>query len=254
MRLLRDFCREDIDFYYCSVVADNKDAQAMFEKSRRIMSMSPMADYKTYILSPKVRVRAPKHSLTFRQATEADRERLIDFLNTEGKKKDLFPVIRSLDGFDNLHIGDFYLLLEGERIAATAALWNQTAYKQYVVKKYRGLMKLARAANPILSALRYIRLPKENEPLEFPMLSFLISRNDSEEYYRILLYEIRKEIAKSYGMFVIGLPKNHFAAPLLDRLPSISFETKLYEIKLPWSKASPKTPDPKNLYPECGLL
>ena len=254
VRLLRDFCREDIDFYYCSVVADNKDAQAMFEKSRRIMSMSPMANYKTYILSPKVRVRAPKHSLTFRQATEADRERLIDFLNTEGKKKDLFPVIRSLDGFDNLHIGDFYLLLEGERIAATAALWNQTAYKQYVVKKYRGLMKLARAANPILSVLRYIRLPKENEPLEFPMLSFLSSRNDSEEYYRILLHEIRKEIAKSYGMFVIGLPKNHFAAPLLDRLPSISFETKLYEIKLPWSKAPPQTPDPKNLYPECGLL
>ena len=254
VRLLRDFCREDIDLYYCSVVADNAEAQAMFEKSRRIISMNPFAEYKTYILSPKVKVKEPQHSLTFRQAAEADRDRLIAFLNIEGRKKDLFPVIRSLDAFADLSIEDFYLLLEGERIVATAALWNQTAYKQYVVKKYRGLMKLARLANPLLSALRYIQLPKENQSLDFPMLSFFISQNDNEEYYRIMLSEIKHEIARSYGMFVIGLPRAHFAAPMLDQLPSISFETKLYEIKLPWSAHSDTAPDLRNIQPECGLL
>lgn len=254
VRLLRDFCREDIDFYYCSVVADNAEARGMFEKSRRIISMTPMTAYKTYILNPKVRVKAPRHSYTFRRATETDRAGLLDFLNTEGKKRDMFPVVRSIEQFYGLRVEDFCLLTDGDRILAAAALWNQTAYKQYVVKKYRGIMKAARMANPLLSALGYIRLPREDRSLDFPMLSFFISENDSEDYYRILLREIKSEIAKTYGMFVIGLPQNHFAAPLLDALPSVSFETKLYEIKFPWSEQAYKSPDPQKLFFECGLL
>ena len=253
-RFLRDLRRDDIDYYFCSVVADNTDAQRMFEKSRRLIEMKPISDYKTYILNPKVRIKAPKHSLSFRQATDRDRARLIAFLNTEGKKKDLFPVIKTLDAFYNLSIEDFYLLLDGDRIVATAALWNQTEYKQYVVKKYRGMMRLARMANPILSALRYCKLPKENEPLNFPMLSFFLSQNDNEDYYRILLGEIKKEIAKSYGMLVIGLPKGHFAAPMLDRIPSIGFETKLYEIRFPWSGQAYRTVKSQKAFFECGLL
>lgn len=254
VRFIRDLSREDVDFYYCSVLADNVQAQRMFEKSKRMISMRPLAAYTTYILSPKVKIKAPKHSLLFRQAAENDRTKLIDFLNTEGKKKDMFPVIKTLDAFYNLSVRNFYLLMDGDRIVATAALWDQTAYKQYVVKKYRGLMRLARICNPFLSALGYIRLPKENVPLDFPMLSFFISQNDNEDYYRILFHEIKGEIAKSYGMFVIGLPKEHFAAPMFHKLPCISFETKLYEIRFPWSGQAHKTPDPQKTFLECGLL
>ena len=253
-RLIRDLQRDDIDFYFCSVVADNVDAQRMFEKSRRLISMQQISGYKTYILSPKVRIKAPRHALTFRQATENDRTKLMEFLHTEGRKKDMFPVIRKLEAFDRLSINDFYLLLDRERIVAAAALWNQTGYKQYVVKQYRGMMRLARMANPMLSWLRYIQLPKENEPLEFPMLSFFLCRDDDEAYYRIFLKEIKREIASSYGMFVIGLPKGHVAAPLLDELPSVHFETKLYRISFPWSDQAYKKADPQNVYPECGLL
>ena len=253
-RFLRDLRRDDIDFYFCSVVADNAHAQRMFEKSRRLIEMKPMTGYKTYILSPKVRIKAPKHALIFRQATDRDKTRLLDFLNSEGKKKDLFPVIKTLDAFYNLSIEDFYLLLDGDRIVATAALWKQTEYKQYIVKQYRGLMRLARMANPILSACRYIKLPKENEPLDFPMLSFFLSQNDNEKYYRVMLSEIKKEIARTYGMFVIGLPRGHFAVPMFDKLPSISFETKLYEIHFPWSGQTYNPPNSQKAFFECGLL
>jgi hypothetical protein len=236
------------------VIADNVDVQGTFEKSRRIFSAKQISGYKTYILNPKLKINSPKHGLTFRRANKNDEKILIDFLNSEGKKKDMFPVIKSLDGFYNLRTEDFYLLINGESIVATAALWNQGEYKQYVVKRYRGMMRLARAANPILSALRYIKLPRENDPLDFPMLSFFISKNDNEEYYRIMLNEIKKEISNSYDMFVIGLPKEHFAVPMFDKLPNISFETKLYEIRFPWSKQSYATPDSQNVFFECGLL
>ena len=245
---------DDVDFYYCSVVADNTEAQKMFSKNSRALSMRPFAEYKTYIFSPKVRIKAPKHGLSFRQATEADLPSLLEFLNAEGRKKDLFPVIGSLDQFYGLMVENFYLLLEGNQIVATGALWDQTGYKQYIVKKYHGLMSLARIANPLLSALGYIRLPKEEHPLDLAMLSFFLSKDDNEELYRIFLKEIRREIARSHEIFVLGLPKNHFAAPMLDKLPNISFETKLYEVTFPWSVQAYQEVDPGGMLPECGLL
>ena len=251
---IRGLRRDGVDFYFCSVVAENTDARAMFEKSRRLLSMKPMAGYKTYIFSPKIKIRAPKHTFSFRRATEDDKDQLIRFLNQEGAKKDMFPVIRSFDGFYNLGVEDFYLLLDGGNVLAAGALWNQTEYKQYVVKRYGKLMKLARVLNPLMSAFGYIKLPKENEPLDFPMLSFLLCKNDDTDSYRIFLDEIRREIAKKYGIFVIGLPREHFAAPILDKLPSISFETELYGIEFPWSKQAYKTPDTKKSFFECGLL
>lgn len=253
-RFIRDLWRDDIDFYYCSVVSDNADAQNMFAKSTRLIAMKPFAEYKTHILGTRVKIKTPAHSLIFRRATEQDKPRLLAFLQREGTKKDLFPAVRSIGQFHGLHCGDFYLLENGQDIVATAALWDQTDYKQYVVKKYRKGMKLARAVNPLLSALRYIKLPRENEPLRFPMLSFFVSRDDDEGNYRILLREIAKEIAKNYGMFAVGLPKTHPAAPLLDKLPSIGFETKLYEITFPWSDRPAKTVDPQNMHLECALL
>ena len=253
-RFIRDLQRDDIDFYFCSVVAENTDARRMFEKSRRLLEMKQTVGYKTYILSPKVKVKAKKHSFTFRRATENDRDRLIDFLNSEGKKKDMFPVIKSFDEFHNLGVEDFYLLLDGESIVATAALWNQTEYKQYVVKRYGRIIKLARIFNPFLSAFRYIKLPKENEPLDFPMLAFFLCKNDNTDNYLIFLNEIKREISKKYGMFVFGLSDGHYARPFADKLPSISFETKLYEIKFPWSEQTYKTPNPEKSFFECGLL
>ncbi len=253
-RFIRDLQDDDIDFYYCSVVAENTDARRMFEKSRRLLSMKPISGYKTYIINPKVKIKAQKHALTFRRAIEEDIEKLIDFLNTEGKKKDMFPVVKTLDEFYNLRVQDFYLLLDGESIVATAALWNQTEYKQYVVKRYGRLMKLAHVFNPLLSAFRYIRLPQENEPLDFPMLAFFLCKNDNVDNYRIFLSEIKREISKDYGMFVIGLPDSHFAKPIMDKLPSISFKTEIYEIKFPWSEQKYKIPNPKRSFFECGLL
>ncbi len=253
-RFIRELWRDDIDCYYCSVVSDNKDAQKMFKKSRRIVSMKPITEYTTFILNTKIKVRSTIHDLTFRQATENDLEPLIEFLNKQGRKNDLFPVITSLEQFHNLTHENFYILSKDNQIVATAALWNQTGYKQYIVKKYRRIMKLARIANPILSLLGYIKLPKENVTLDFPMLSFFVSENDNPEYYRIFLNEVKSEISKKYKMFVIGLPKNHFAWQIFNSLPSIHFDTTIYEIAFPCGKQGYKKVNADNIYPECALL
>ncbi len=254
MGFIRSLQRDDIDFYYCSVISDNITAQKIFGKNGKAISMKPITEYRTYILNPKIKIKSPKHDFTFTNATEDDKTELLDFLNREGKKRDLFPVINSLEQFCGLTYNDFYLLKKSDKIVAAAALWNQTEYKQYIVKRYSLIMKIARIINPLLSFFKYIKLPKENSPLDFPMLSFFVCQNNDINLYRIFLNEIKNEIAKEYSMFIFGIPKNNFAAPLFNKLPSIHFDTKIYEIKFPWSKQCYKQIDTNNFHPECALL
>ena len=113
-------------------------------------------------------------------------------------------------------------------------------------------MKCARFFNPILSLLGYMKLPKENESLDFPMLSFFLSRNDDENYYKIFLNHIQSVIAQKYDIYVIGIPKNHFAVGIYDSLRNVHFDTKLYEVRFLSGKVKEINQD--RLYPECGLL
>ena len=218
------------------------------------MTSQYLTSVKTYIISPKVRIRAPKHSLVFRQARSEDLAKVLAFVNGEGRKKDLFPVIDSPDQFFNLHTEDFYILLDGDEIVSCAALWDVTGYKQFIVKKYGGLMRAARIANPLLSALGYVKLPRENVPLAFPVLSFFVTKEDSEEFFYIFLNEIRKEISKRYDMYVLDLPEGHFAGNVLDRKPHVSFLRLIYQLQFPWSGQEYKKVDPQKLRTESSLL
>ena len=253
-KLVRDFQRDDIDFYYFGVMSDNSSAKDMFEKKMSMLSINKVMTFRTYILNPNVRIKAHKHSYTFRQATKDDLPALLDYLNKEGSKKDLFPVIKSPDSFHNLHTEDFYMLMNGSEILSCAALWNSTDYKQYVVKKYSILAKIARIANPLVSALGYVKLPKENVPLDFPTLSFFVTKDENPDNYFIMLNEIRKEIHKQYEIYAFDLPDGHFANEALAKVPKICFRTTMYSILFPWSGQKYRMPDPDNISVERGLL
>lgn len=251
---IRNLVREDIDCYFCSIISDNTAAQKLFEKKRRrTLNMEFLQQYTTYMLAPYFHFKV-RGSYTFRRARPEDEGQIIEFLNSQGRKKDFFPVFESLEQFSDLHAEDFYILEENGGIAAVGALWNQGAYRQYIVKKYRGAMVLARFCNPILKLLGYIQLPKENEPLDFPMLSFFVSRDDSEEYGKAFLNHIVPEIRKNYGMFVIGTTATGFANNILKGLRSLHFDSRIYAIDFIYGGGKSQKIDKENLFLECGLL
>lgn len=246
--------RPDIDFYYCAVLANNRDVMEKFEKKRNIFSFRPVASYTSYILNPSIRTREEANPYAFRQAAAGDAAAIVDFLNTEGGKKDLFPYVRSLEDYYGLHVEDFYLLEDGLGIKACGAIWNNTSYKQFTVKKYRGIMKPARLLNPLLSLIGYAQLPRENEPLDLPILAFFLSRDDSEDGYRVLFHRIKNEIRKRYSMFLVGLPAQHVIASVLKGLPKVTLESVIYELR--FSDRSDEAPviDRERIYTESALL
>jgi len=251
---LRTFIRPDIDLYYCAVISNNKDAMSKFEKIRGFMSVKCITAYDTYFVNPKVKTKEIKNSFTFRQASVKDTAAILDFLNTEGRKKDLFPVIRSLDGFYNLHIEVFYILEDDHEIKACGALWNTTSYKQLTITKLKGIMKLSRLFNPVLSLLSFPTLKKENEPYDYPILSFYLSRDENKDYYEIFFHRIKEEVKKNYHVFAVGLTGNHPIASVVKKLPKISGESTIYEIGFLGRKEDHVPFDTEHIATEFALL
>lgn len=254
LSFFKTFKRPDIDFYYCAVVSNNRDAMEKFEKKRSFMSVRRITTYDTYFVNPKVKTKEIKNDFTFRQASAKDAAAVFDFLNTEGRKKDLFPVIKSLDDFYNLHIEDFYILEDDHELKACAALWNTTSYKQLTITKYKGIMKLVRLFNPLLSLLAFPTLNKENEPYDYPILSFFLSKDDNKDYYDILFHRIKKEIKKNYRLFAVGLTRNHPVASILKNLPKITGESTIYEVKFSDQKGEDISFDTEHIATEFALL
>ena len=251
---VRTLRKEGVDAYYCSVFSDNDPVIRSFDRLRYGLSPHQVLDYHTFMINPKVRIKCPRLDLSFHKACEADRDELLAFLNEEGQKHDMFPVFRSIDQFCGLQTDDFFFLKKGREIVAAAAVWDQSSYKQYFVNNYSGWFRIARMFNPLLSALGFIRIPPPGTLLDFPILSFLLVRDDREDHCRFLLHHIFREISARYRMFAAGMPKSSFAYPIFKKIPSIRFSTVIYELMFPQSDKSRMLSDLKNPDFELGLM
>ena len=89
-------------------------------------------------------------------------------------------------------------MLKDKEIVAFTALWNQTNYKQYIVKKYHFPLNILKGLSFITSRIGYIDFPNENETFPFHHLSFLLVKDNDINLYKTFIYKIcKKEKDKS---------------------------------------------------------
>jgi hypothetical protein len=107
-----------------------------------------------------------------------------EFLERHGPRRNFFPVY---DGTPS----DFTCVLRDGQLAAVAALWDQSAFKQTIVDGYDGL---TRAARPLYNAaamlLRRPTLPKPGTMLRFAYASFFCVADDDAEAARELIVRL----------------------------------------------------------------
>jgi len=192
-----------------------------------------------------------EHGLTFRRATLDDSERLLHFYNEAGMGYSYFPVFSSMDDFSGLSVSDFFILENGDTIIAAGALWNQKAYKQYIVLEYAGVYRIATACNPLLRALHYPPLPGKNEAAHFAYVSFLISRENDSTIERLLLGEI-SATAHNYDFLTIGAANGTALGHYLNSIKSIKIGSRLCVVDHDKSGVIENTETPVRF--ECALL
>jgi len=249
----KDISKRDCDLFYCSFLALNKHALEVFQKKREVMpELVPITKYFTYIINPKIiKFRKINSEFCFRKMEDKDKKKVVEFLNIEGCKYNFFPKVSNIEKeFPDLKINDCYILEKDDEIISFGGLWNQKEYKQYIVKKYGGFVKILSKIGAITECIGYIPMPKENEVLNFPTLSLFIAKDDNLEYYEYFLRCIAKEIAKKYKMFVIGISENNKKNEIYKKLKSLKFDSLLFLVDF----KGRNTKLEEDIHIECGLL
>jgi len=241
------YTRSSAKHFFISILDDNKSAFDLFAKRELI---HPICDYTTYLLHPAA-IKSIRHNLTFRRATTGDADELLRFYNEIGSGYSFFPVFSAMSDFAGLTISDFFILESEGSIVAAGALWNQQAYKQYIVLGYNTIYRLAALCNPILRALHYPPLPKVNEAAHFAHISFLLGPENDPALERILLGEIAA-VASNYNFLAIGAVKGAALGQYLDTLRSLRLGSKLCIID--YDKSSTALNIKMPLRFECALL
>ena len=238
--------------FYCSILTDNKHAKDVLLKKRNGWPVfHEISNYYTNIFVPKAVLKNKWNNEKYeiQKLQKKNLKNIYNFLRTEGKKYNFFPVINDLENFADLYINNCYVLKNNNEILGFTALWNQENYKQFVVKKYGFPINILSKFNFITRKIGYIDFPKIDESFSFNYLSFFIVKNNNLDLYKILLYKICKELNGKIDSLVIGTTNDIFQNSIYNNIKKISFCSTIYYLYYGKKRIIKNEP-----YIECALL
>lgn len=248
-------------YFITTILEENEYAIKLLEKKRSFMPLYEFYQrYEVFTMTTRSKWTKSKNTkMTLRRAEASDVHLLIDFLNREGSKNQMFPVLDEMDIRNSIVPGlsaeSFYILYDvnGE-IAACALAWDQKDYKQYIVKGYGGILKALYPVSFLFNIFGYPSLPPVDSVLKFFTLSFWAVRDNSPEIFSILLGAIAKQ-KKEYPFFIAGICEGHPLKQVLDNIPHISYSSRIYLVD--WGRLGGNIEKfDRNFLPylECGML
>ena len=257
----------NISFYLTTILADNLYAKKLLEKRRPFMPICvPYGTYDVYALKvPRVSARARdrrKQGLlpyVLRPAQKIDTPALMRFLTEHGNKAQFFPVITAKDlqegRISGITATDFSLLCdEYNEILAAGVLWDQTAYKQYLVQGYAGSLKCLYPFSRLFPSFGFPALPAPGKMLNFFTLSFWAVKDNNPDLFNRFLDAIPAG-ASTYPFFLIGVHETHPLKTVLQQRPHIKYTSTLYLVSWDEQRECIDRLDQQRwLYLECGML
>ena len=183
---------------------------------------------------------------------------LVRFLHEQGRRYQFFPVLEEADllGTDgSLSFRDFHLLRDrSDRIVAAGAVWDQRAYKQYILSGYGGIYRYLYPVSFLFPLFGYPALARPGSILNFFTLSFWAIRDDDPEVFDRFLRHVA-EITRGYSYFVLGVDTRHPLRPVLRKRPHILYRARMYLVYEPKNEASVRRIDRTRIpYLEIGRL
>ncbi|HYS52341.1 MAG TPA: hypothetical protein VER58_01090 [Thermoanaerobaculia bacterium] len=232
--LLGEIDRHDPLIYLASIVDGNHEATGVLvRKGRRSFpNFHEVARYCTLAIpltrsrsagppSPRFAGRGPSRRRGEGQITAGSLDQvpeIVRFLRTEGSRRQLFPVwtedaLRNLDGLD---VEDIRVARRDGGIVGVMALWDQTAYKQSIIRGYSGWMK---AVAPFL--------PRAGHHLRSAYAS-LICATDPEEFAELLreIHNLARE--RRFDYLLVGLDARDPLLKVARAYRHYSYPSRLY--------------------------
>lgn len=213
------------DYYYTSISSDNLIARRLLEA--RVVGKPdyyPLGEMVTLAI-PVTQGKSMKDG--WRQLVEQDVPALLQFHHQHAMQFQFAPVLTEAL-VRHIGISNFYGYWQGQ-LEACVAVWDQSAYKQVVVRAYHHTMALLRNPYNIYAKLtKRIPLPPIDKELSQCYLAFLAlspnTMSKANELVRDILRYCRTEAA------ILGLHTMH---PLLKGIGSLhpfEYRTQIYAV------------------------
>jgi hypothetical protein len=254
----------ELPFDLTSVVLDNAPARRLLEAGvAGFPTYRPLGELVTLALVPSAGRTLRRSGVTLQRGSPDRLGEIAELLGAEGSRRQFAERVTPgrlacPSRSRGLSPGDFHLAVRDGRLAGCAALWDQRAFKQTVVRGYSRGLALARPllalAGPVLGLPR---LPPVGAPLAAAFLAFVAVPGEDPEILDALLGSALAD-ARARGLDQL-LFARAAADPLLAvacRRPHRPYRSMLYAVHAPYGAGAEEVAslDGRPLGPEVATL
>jgi hypothetical protein len=252
------------DLLFTSIASDNTPARRLLERALPGMPIyRPIDQFVTSLFPVQATPRRGPKDIHVDCISADHVGEMIDCLARNAARFNLVPRWRASDLSPRIGSGELEAILatRNGRAVGCMAAWNQSAYKQTIVRGYSPAIArwrhLINLGGPLL---RQPYLPPVNTPLKLMYLSHVAIDDDNPDVFAALLRYACSPIDLWFGeehrsYFVLGLSVRH---PLLRAIPRRfrrrTYRTNLYTVSWKDDDHPVITPDKRPCQPEVALL
>jgi len=228
-----------VPFYLMSVIADNLPARRLLTSD---LPGLPHAHAYTRMYTYAVSPRRPRaaiplpNGIRLQSGTSAHVDEIVACLQRNAQRQQFSPHWTSANLFSpiqtpNLHPEDFFLAIRGSRVVGCLALWDQSPFKQLVVRGYSGGMRRARLLINLLTRFMDVpRLPPVGTPLSYCFVSHLaVDHDDPHIFASLLRAAYNATYRRGFNYFLLGMAEINPLRPMLTkRYLHITYPSQIY--------------------------
>ncbi|MCC7055674.1 MAG: hypothetical protein IT355_20550 [Gemmatimonadaceae bacterium] len=250
---------DDASGYFTSIASDNTRARRVLELGGRLgaPAYTHIADLETLLVAAKGA--DPHRDATLRAEAPVDRDELTAFLQATARDGQLTPTwdearwaALERHGITPQH---FHMIRDGRGIVATAALWDQSAFRQTVIDGYTGTLEKGRLmVNLVQHALGRPPLPAPGTALR---QAAVLGASTRDGAVCPALWTLLRRTAAARGIQWLLLARDArdpALAQLMALLRPRRYASRLYEVAWDGSPRFGETWTGAPFRPEVGLL
>lgn len=213
------------NIHLATIIDDNRLGKAVLTWKSKSSQVANFYDYgilNTYFILP-IFPKFTTHKIKITRGCSEILDDIVKFLNEEGRKKQFFPVYTKefFLNLPNFKINDFYIATdENKNIIGAMAKWEQTPFKQVIIKKYSGKWNFIKQITGNI-------LPSENEPIKQFYISFAAIKNNNNGIFEQLLNKIYNDNRK-YKYFSLILHEKDNLNTSMKKYINIKYKSRLY--------------------------
>ncbi len=226
-----------VPVHVTTIIEQNRQAMALLVDRPRpgLPRYRELARLGTLAFAARALRSTPPEACTLETGTTASPAAIVDFLNRDGRRRQ-FALVHDVADFapDNpatrgFALEDLFVARRRSAIVGVLGLWDQSAYKQSVVRGYTGALgRWRRALNVIAPLLGRPRLPEPGARLRHAYASFAAVENDDPCVFSWLLrLALTRARQRGHDYVLLGLDSRDPLAPAARRLRPVVYPSRI---------------------------